>query len=45
MVSATAAGHTDADSPETSGFTEADGKVIEQMRARLSTPESESSKT
>jgi hypothetical protein len=38
-------GHTDADSPETSGFTEADEKVIEQMRARLSTPESESSKT
>jgi hypothetical protein len=32
-------GHTDADSPETSGFTEADEKVIEQLMARLSTPE------
>jgi hypothetical protein len=38
-------GRTDAHSPETSGFTEADEKVIEQMRTRLSTPESKSSKT
>ena len=38
-------GHTEPDSPETSGFTAADEKVIEQLRARFSTPESGSSKT
>ena len=33
-------GHSEPEATETSGFTEADEKVIAQLRARLSTPES-----
>jgi hypothetical protein len=38
-------GQTEPNSPETSGFAAADQKVIEQLRARFSTPETGSSKT
>jgi hypothetical protein len=37
--------HAEPDSRETSGFSAADEKVIEQLRARFSTPETGSSKT